>query len=680
VTPLQTVLEIADGARKSGSGWSARCPAHDDRRASLSITEGADLKVLLFCHAGCDFASVVKAYGLVEGDLFPPKDANGKRIVAEYTYTDEGGTELFQAVRFEPKNFRQRHREKSGSWAWNLNGIRRVLHRLPELLKGVKAGATIFVVEGEKDVEAARSLSLVATCNPMGAGKWRDEYAEALVGARVVVIADKDEPGRKHAAAVAASLRGKAASVRVVEVPEGKDASDWIAAGATREDFEKLAASALAIVSAVAIAPAADWRDRLVLKPKTRGGARVLENHVVNVTEILAHDERWAGCLSLNEFSQVVEIVRQPPHEPANDGTWLSRPLNDADLTYIAGWLAHEYRLMARVETVAQAAAAVAHRNGYHPVREYLDSLKWDGTERLPHWLEDHMGAESVTGSGTYVRSVSRAWPISAVARVYRPGCKADHVLILEGAQGIQKSTVFQALGAPWFTDQVADLSSKDAALQLQGAWIIELAELDAMSRHEVGRVKAFLSVSFDRVRPPYGRTVMRYDRQCVFAGTVNCSDYLRDETGNRRFWPVRCTNDRIDIAGLVANRDQLWAEAVAAYRAGEKWWLEDETAARAEQEERMAADSWEEPISVYLADTARDAGPLMRDRPYVTLPDVFKRALQLTVEKQGRLKWERRRVRNEDGSLEWRYLAPLAPVPDVPDLCPTPPNPGTPA
>jgi 5S rRNA maturation endonuclease (ribonuclease M5) len=247
MTAIETVLEVLDGARKSGAGWSAKCPAHEDHRASLSISEGADGKVLLYCHAGCTFASIVAAAGLEESDLFPPKDASGKRIVAEYSYTDETGAELSQAVRFEPKDFRQRHREKSGAWTWSIEGIRRVPYHLPELREGVEAGATPYVVEGEKDADALRALGLVATCNAGGAGKWRLEFSEYLKDARVVVIADKDGPGRKHAAAVEASLRGKAAFVIVVEVPKGKDAADWIAQGAGREDFEKLAASGVSL-------------------------------------------------------------------------------------------------------------------------------------------------------------------------------------------------------------------------------------------------------------------------------------------------------------------------------------------------------------------------------------------------------------------------------------------------
>ena len=246
MTPIEKVMQALNARslapKKSGSGWSARCPAHDDRTPSLSVAVEPDEKVLLKCHAGCEFSLIVKALGLDEGDLFPPKDSNGRRIVAEYSYPDEKGSELFQTVRFEPKDFRQRHRKKGGEWAWSLNGVRRVLYRLPEVIEAVKNQTTIYIVEGEKDVEALRSLGLAATCNPMGAGKWRPEYSEFLVGARVVIISDNDEPGREHAIRVMASLRGKASSVARGEVAKGKDSADWIAAGATRDDFERLAA------------------------------------------------------------------------------------------------------------------------------------------------------------------------------------------------------------------------------------------------------------------------------------------------------------------------------------------------------------------------------------------------------------------------------------------------------
>ena len=193
---------------------------------------------------------------------------------------------------------------------------------------------------------------------------------------------------------------------------------------------------------------------------------------------------------------------------------------------------------------------------------------------------------------------------MSAVARVSEPGCKADCALILEGAQGMLKSTALKTLAVPWFTDELADFGTKDAALQLAGIWIVELGELDSISRSEVSRIKAFMSRTTDRYRPPYGRRVIWQPRQCVYAGTVNPGEYLRDETGNRRFWPIICT--RVDIPGLAAARDQLWAEARVRYQNNEQWWLDAplEIQAKAEQEARRVQDPWEAPIAKALEKT----------------------------------------------------------------------------
>lgn len=436
----------------------------------------------------------------------------------------------------------------------------------------------------------------------------------------------------------------------------------------TSDDEPPLTEAEIAEVKSL-LAPleASGWRQKLIWRRDSRGNAVALENHTVNVTQILTCDERWDGVLSLNEFSQLTEFVKRPPHI-LGDEPWLTRMIREADITAIANWIAANHKIMVTTDVVGKSVNLVADRQRYHPVREYLESLTWDGTERISHWLEDFMGATSTVGSANYISQVGRAWLISAIARVYQPGCKADHVLILEGATGIKKSTAFYVLGHPWFTDQISDMGSKDASLQAQGVWIIELAELDAMTRHEVGRVKAFLTVRSDRIRPPYGHVVMHYDRQCVFAGTVNHTDYLRDETGNRRFWPVRCENRKINIAALEEARDQLWAEAALAYKNREIWWLEDERAARLEQEDRMQIDAWEPAIANFLDSVKRDSGALMRERPYTVVPDIFK-ALQIPLERQGRseqmrvvsvlkrLKWLRRNVYAGDGRQEWRYV-----------------------
>lgn len=246
-TPAETLLGRLEGVRRAGHGFVARCPAHEDRQASLSVAEGDDGRVLLNCFAGCDTDAICAALGLTLADLFPPKDGtngNGHReIVAEYSYCDEDGRPLYQVVRFAPKDFRQR-RQVAGEWVWKLGDTRRVLYRLPKVIAAAQAGETVYVVEGEKDVHALEAAGAVATCNAGGAGKWHPEYGDALAGAQVVVVADKDEPGRKHAAQVAASLEGKAASVRVVEAATGKDAADHLAAGHTLEDFAPVDAQA----------------------------------------------------------------------------------------------------------------------------------------------------------------------------------------------------------------------------------------------------------------------------------------------------------------------------------------------------------------------------------------------------------------------------------------------------
>jgi hypothetical protein len=225
----EALLERFHGVQRSGTGWTAKCPAHEDRNPSLSISEG-DGRILLHCHAGCTPEAVCDAAGVEMWELFAD-GGSMPRVVAEYTYQDECGKPLFQVVRYEPKGFRQRRPDGRGGWIWNLNGVRRVLYRLPEVL----AASDVLIVEGERDVHTALNFRVSATCNPGGAGKWRSEYSEVLCGKRVTVIADADSPGRMHAQQVAASLHGKVECLKVVELSGAKDLSDWVAAGGTKD-------------------------------------------------------------------------------------------------------------------------------------------------------------------------------------------------------------------------------------------------------------------------------------------------------------------------------------------------------------------------------------------------------------------------------------------------------------
>ena len=230
---LPKLLSRFNGYHRNGARFRARCPAHEDRTPSLSITE-KDGKLLLHCHAGCTTEAILATLGLTMADLFTDAaSADGsKQIVATYPYTDETGKLLFEVVRHEPKDFRQRRPDGKGGWIWNLNGVRRVLYRLPEVVRA----KAVLVVEGERDVESALKLGLTATCNPGGAGKWRGEYTTPLKGKRVGVICDADAPGLAHGRDVARSLVGVAAGVRLIQaLPRAKDLTEWVGRGGTRE-------------------------------------------------------------------------------------------------------------------------------------------------------------------------------------------------------------------------------------------------------------------------------------------------------------------------------------------------------------------------------------------------------------------------------------------------------------
>lgn len=254
--PVEKLLAKLPDAKKAGKGWSARCPAHEDRRASLSIVEGDDGRALVKCHAGCKADAICRAIGLSMSDLMPMVDAlqasgtfhcNGNRadgrpqIVARYGYRDEADELLLQVVRYEPKGFRQRRPKVGGGWEWSVKGVRSIPYRLPEFL--AEPMQPVAIVEGEKDVDNLARIGVLATCNAGGAGKWTAQHAEFLRDRHVFILPDNDEPGRRHAHQVAMALQSIAASVRIVELPglrDKGDVSDWIATGGTKAKLKRL--------------------------------------------------------------------------------------------------------------------------------------------------------------------------------------------------------------------------------------------------------------------------------------------------------------------------------------------------------------------------------------------------------------------------------------------------------
>lgn len=310
-----------------------------------------------------------------------------------------------------------------------------------------------------------------------------------------------------------------------------------------------------------------------------------------NVVLVLSNAPDWVGAIGWDEFAGRILILKTcPAGEP---GQWTDH----AD-KLAAIWLQRsKWRLEVGYELVASSIEAVARKNSFHPLRDKLSALVWDGNSRVDTWTTKYLGADDTLVHAT----MGARWLLGAVRRAFEPGSQMDAALILEGAQGLGKSTALRVLSLGFFTDELSDVGSKDAAMQLHGNWIVEIAELDAISRADAAKVKAFLTRRTDKYRPPYGRHVEEHPRQCVFAGSVNHSDYLKDETGGRRFWPLAC--QRIDLEALRRDAEQLWAESVQRYRDGEASYIDDAAIAAeiaSHTSQRYQRDVWDDVVRAY--------------------------------------------------------------------------------
>lgn len=388
------------------------------------------------------------------------------------------------------------------------------------------------------------------------------------------------------------------------------------------------------------------WQAALI---RTAHGA--IKPILANVVTALRSAPAWRYVLGYDELAMNTIFLSRPPFEPPGGGKFERRACTEADDVLITDWMQHR-GISCGVETVQKAIETVAQGAKFHPIREYLVGLRWDNKPRIDSFAATYLGA----ASNDYTTAVSRCVLISAVARIMTPGCKADLMLVLEGSQGTGKSSALAALGGTWHTDELADFGSKDAAMQSRGAWIIEISELDAMSRSEASRIKAFVSRSTDRFRPPYGRRVIQAPRQCIFIGTTNAETYLKDETGARRFLPIK--TGKIDVAAIRGDRDQIWAEALSRFKRGEQWWLtaNETPAAAAEQASRYVEDPWQSAIGIFV-----------EDRDEVRISEILNNALHLAIPQQGQIEqnrvarclrqlgWRRRQIRG--AKRYWAYV-----------------------
>ena len=319
---------------------------------------------------------------------------------------------------------------------------------------------------------------------------------------------------------------------------------------------------------------------------------------LANVLLVLREDPKYRDLVAYDEFSGDIVLRRSPAWLA---GLAVGSPWNDICDSLLAAELQKDgFNLQTRI--AAEGLNASAHEHSFHPVRDYLRSRVWDEIARLDSWLSVYLGTEATP----YTAAVGRCWLISGVARIMRPGVKADSVLGLIGQQGILKSTALEVLAsAPWFTDHISPLGERDSRLDIQGIWVCELAELDRVRGADLARVKNFLSTKIDKFRVPYGHRKQPFPRSCIFASTSNIDDMLCDPTGNRRWWPVPI--GRINIEALRRDRDQLWAEALHRYEAGEHWWLDSAElveAAAEETERHYESGPYDELILAWLENT----------------------------------------------------------------------------
>lgn len=513
----------------------------------------------------------------------------------------------------------------------------------------------VIVVEGEKCADAlyeALGRTVAVVTWPGGARATDKADFAPLKGMRVICWPDADakidkttstrlpleeQPGMMAMRAVQRACGQMGTQARIVDVgqpgerPDGWDCADAIAEGWTREQLLAALSTTVAEPLPVAAATAAvaaptpskaragpvqdaqAWRQRLIWR-----NPFALLACVPNCIEVMTHADAWRGVLGFDEFSQRVVKRKAAPYEDRlSSDEW-----TDVDDTRAAAWIAQAEGFVPSSSYVAEAVNVVARSNSFHPVRDWLNGLRWDGISRLEHWMVDHLAVED----SEYVRKVSRYFLIGMVMRVLHPGCKFDTCLVLEGRQGKGKSTALRVLGGEWFSDIELDLSNKDSMSNIRGKWLQEFSEMGSIARAEASRQKSFLSRQVDEFRPSYGRREIRCPRQLAFAGTTNEWQWNKDPTGGRRFWPV-AVGDEINIAGLAAVRDQLFAEALQCALAGERYWPdghEQRTLFDDEQLAREAPEAFVELLSAWMADERNDIGDTF------TLADACVRGLHI--------------------------------------------------
>ena len=326
-----------------------------------------------------------------------------------------------------------------------------------------------------------------------------------------------------------------------------------------------------------------------------------------NVLIVLRHSPDWKGLIGHDTFAEQIVLQAAPPWLSEVGEDWQVVEWSDADSVHLVEWLSREHNLQVPPKTVHECVMLIASEESFSPPARWLATLNWDRVPRVNKWLHAYLGCEDCT----YTSQLSVYLLVALVRRALDPGHKIDQMIVLEGDQGVGKSTALRTLiGAEWFNDSPLDIASKDGAIQLQGTWLYEISELESFSKRELTTIKAYLSRQHDRFRRPYGKFVSTFKRQTVFVGTTNQSHYLVDETGNRRFLPIAV--GAIDLESLERDRAQLFAEALALAADERNGWLsyvQQTDDVRAAQDNRLETDPWEDDVLTKALDLSGVVG-----------------------------------------------------------------------
>lgn len=504
---------------------------------------------------------------------------------------------------------------------------RKILDGLP---LGVPGGTA---TEPGRDQAVNAAASLVATAAPV---MLPEEAALELLRPSITAMHCEPE-GLQHWMDKARYSYQRACARRAANdaARDAERRAVLAAAGITEDapgNFNAPVADERATAAGEAVA-ATDWKKGLLIARDLKGQPCGIKGCSANVALILEHDDEWRGNLRFNEVTKEIDVLGGPmKHMPkatleTETLIWLERSA---------------YKVTLKPAQVGSVLLAVARRNSYDPLANYLNALEWDGIPRIDSWLAEYAGAADTE----HTRRVGRRWFVSAVARALVPGCKVDTVLILEGSQGKNKSQTLDALFSPFFSDTRINVHDKDSRMLASQVWGVELGELTTFSKADAESLKQFFSQREDKFRPPYGRVLEPFKRRCVFIGTTNKDEYLSDPTGNRRYWPVRV--EEFDIEGIKQDKDQLWAEAVAVFRAAancpecpqsygnrcaaHRWWLAPEEAqvAELEAQERAHDVVYKHSILAWWLRKELDRRP-----EYVTVQDVADEALNIPTAQQ---------------------------------------------